>query len=156
MLFRPWMVCALGFGNNLRSWIWPWIDTIKMDLIRSKWIRMDLRPWIWQQNCAKHPWVFSARPWMFCLLLPILAYFTRFCLGFLSPTLGFSQQYMHWSWYPVFDVIPHSFFEPMSYRIGVKWCPELFFRKSPLPDFGNSSIVMTALRRNSGYFTLMR
>ena len=22
--------------------------------------------------------------------------------------------------YPVFDVIPHSFFEPMSYRIGVK------------------------------------
>ena len=22
--------------------------------------------------------------------------------------------------YPVFDAIPHSFFEPMSYRIGVK------------------------------------
>ena len=58
--------------------------------------------------------------------------------------------------YPVFDVIPHSFFEPMSYRIGVKYCPELFFRKSALPDFGNSSIVMTALMRNSGYFTLMR
>ena len=58
--------------------------------------------------------------------------------------------------YPVFHVIPHSFFEPTSYRIGVKSCPELFFRKSPPPDFGNSSIVMTALRRNSGYFTLMR
>ena len=58
--------------------------------------------------------------------------------------------------YPVFDVIPHSFFEPTSDRIGVKSCPELLFRKSPLPDFGNSTIVMTALIRNSGYFTLMR
>ena len=27
------------------------------------------------------------------------------------------------------------------------------FRKSPLPDFENSSIVMTALRRKWGYFT---
>ena len=57
--------------------------------------------------------------------------------------------------YPVFDVIPHIFFEPLRYRIGVKSCPELFFRKSPLPDFGNSPIIMTALRHNSGYFALM-
>ena len=52
--------------------------------------------------------------------------------------------------YPVFDVIPHiTLFSAYE-------CPELFFRKSPHPDFGNSSIVMTALRRNSGYFALMR
>jgi len=58
--------------------------------------------------------------------------------------------------YPVFDVVPHSLFEPMSYRTGVEWCLELFFRKSANPDFGNSSIVMGAPRRNWGYFTLVR
>ena len=36
----------------------------------------------------------------------------------------------------------------------VKYCPELFFRS--LPNFGNSSILITALRRHLGYFTLMR
>ena len=53
-----------------------------------------------------------------------------------------------WVVYPVFHVISHSPFGPMSYRTGVKLCLELIFRKSPLPDFGNSSIVVTALRRN--------
>ena len=33
--------------------------------------------------------------------------------------------------YPVFDVVPHSLFEPTSYRTGVRWCLELFLRKSP-------------------------
>ena len=59
--------------------------------------------------------------------------------------------------HPVFHVIPHitpvRAYELPHRREIVSGA---VFRISPLPDFGNSSIVMTALRRNWGYLTLVR
>ena len=59
--------------------------------------------------------------------------------------------------YSVFDVIPHiTPFGAYELPPRREIVPGAVFRKRPLPDFGNSSIVMTALKRNWGYFTLVR
>ena len=51
--------------------------------------------------------------------------------------------------------IPHSMWFRIPFLRLVIMSRAVFW-KGPLPDIGNSSIVMTALRFNSGYFKLMQ
>ena len=90
------------FGSS--SWLWYGVTALS--LIRLRWSDPD-RP-----RPFKTPLVSAAA-------VALIAVYLVVSEGATNPVSTLASMGAK-NCYPVFDVIPHSFFEPMSYRIGVK------------------------------------